>query len=334
MKKVIILSGLFSIFNTISSLKAEIPLFEVFPQLQNKFSPGIRYRRLGDWPTPVTCAKNAAEQLGIKNFYIKRDDLSGIVENGKRLPGCLREREFSWFVEPVLLDGSNEYRPTHIIQMLGFLNAAFELKKQIDEGVLPEPDLIYVPMRIAVGLFFGTRLAELKCTIIPVAQWDVKQWGGAMKPFMSAMEDIFYEFSKFLDRHNMPETLYSFEAKMFPNVKSVFQELSLDGYESLAHCADDSNLLLENTESIVLDKKWVGGTFAVLVADARRGKLQDKNVLFWNVTFKTDDLGSADGNIDSNHHDTKCCVVDGDGDHKYCLYEHDSSDDDEGFCHQ
>ncbi|MFW9951765.1 MAG: 1-aminocyclopropane-1-carboxylate deaminase/D-cysteine desulfhydrase [Candidatus Thorarchaeota archaeon] len=55
---------------------------------------------------------------------------------------------------------------------IGFINAAFELKKQIEEGVIPEPDVIFVPggsVGTAAGLIAGCMLARLKTRIYVVA---------------------------------------------------------------------------------------------------------------------------------------------------------------------
>ncbi len=55
---------------------------------------------------------------------------------------------------------------------LGHVNAALELRRQIDAGVLPEPDFVYVPMGslgTAAGLLLGMRLAGLKSRVVGVA---------------------------------------------------------------------------------------------------------------------------------------------------------------------
>ena len=54
---------------------------------------------------------------------------------------------------------------------IGFVNAALELKKQILDGQMPEPDRIYVAcagMATSVGLILGCKLAQLKTQVIPV----------------------------------------------------------------------------------------------------------------------------------------------------------------------
>ena len=55
---------------------------------------------------------------------------------------------------------------------LGFINAAFELKTQIDKGMLPEPDVIFIAGGsggTAAGLIVGCKLAGLKTKIKIIA---------------------------------------------------------------------------------------------------------------------------------------------------------------------
>ena len=50
------------------------------------------------------------------------------------------------------------------VGILGFVNAAFELKLQVEQGEIPKPEKIYVPsgsMGTAVGLALGLKLADL-----------------------------------------------------------------------------------------------------------------------------------------------------------------------------
>lgn len=55
---------------------------------------------------------------------------------------------------------------------VGHVSAALELKAQIDAGLLPEPDFIYVPMGslgTAAGLVLGLKLAGLRSRVVGVA---------------------------------------------------------------------------------------------------------------------------------------------------------------------
>ena len=82
--------------------------------------------------------------------------------------------------EDSIWEHSNKLQNSYIVSWggtcplgcLGYMNAAFELKKQITEGLLPEPDYIYIPLGstgTAAGLILGVKLAGLKSKIIPVA---------------------------------------------------------------------------------------------------------------------------------------------------------------------
>lgn len=58
---------------------------------------------------------------------------------------------------------------------LGYVNAAYELRRQINCGILPEPARIYVPVRtgsIAAGLLLGCRLAHIRSRIVVVTCGD------------------------------------------------------------------------------------------------------------------------------------------------------------------
>ena len=53
----------------------------------------------------------------------------------------------------------------------GFVNTAFELKNQINEGLIPEPRYIFCPLGskgTLAGLVLGVQLARLKSVVIGV----------------------------------------------------------------------------------------------------------------------------------------------------------------------
>jgi 1-aminocyclopropane-1-carboxylate deaminase/D-cysteine desulfhydrase-like pyridoxal-dependent ACC family enzyme len=55
--------------------------------------------------------------------------------------------------------------------VVGFVNAAYELKEQIKKGEIPEPDYIYVAsgsMGTAAGLILGLRAINSKTQVIAV----------------------------------------------------------------------------------------------------------------------------------------------------------------------
>jgi D-cysteine desulfhydrase len=69
---------------------------------------------------------------------------------------------FGYFVP---LGGSNK------VGAFGFVNAAFELKKQIDANIVPKPDVIYITISsagMAAGLIVGLKAAGLDIPVRPV----------------------------------------------------------------------------------------------------------------------------------------------------------------------
>jgi 1-aminocyclopropane-1-carboxylate deaminase/D-cysteine desulfhydrase-like pyridoxal-dependent ACC family enzyme len=60
---------------------------------------------------------------------------------------------------------------SNVAGCIGFINAALELKQQIEQGLTPEPDLIYCPVgsnSTAAGLSLGCQLAGLKSRVVGV----------------------------------------------------------------------------------------------------------------------------------------------------------------------
>jgi D-cysteine desulfhydrase len=60
---------------------------------------------------------------------------------------------------------------SNVAGCIGFVNAAFELKQQIEQGLVPEPDVIYCPVgsnSTAAGLSLGCQLAGLKTRVVGV----------------------------------------------------------------------------------------------------------------------------------------------------------------------
>ena len=60
---------------------------------------------------------------------------------------------------------------------IGYVNAGFEIKEQVANGLMPEPDKIFVPlgtMGTAVGLTIGLKAAGLNTRVVSVRVADVK----------------------------------------------------------------------------------------------------------------------------------------------------------------
>ncbi|MBI5764003.1 MAG: pyridoxal-phosphate dependent enzyme [Planctomycetes bacterium] len=221
-----------------------LPLFDAFPKLASCVS----WMSLGHWPTPVQEAKRFASEFGLRQFFIKREDLSHPHGAGNKVRGLeflladaqlrgartivtasavgshhvcktawharqlgidtvaivVPQPKAAYVARNLLLGASvgtryvpanyvtaipkvirellrrNEHkqRPYWIapggttpLSCLGHVNAAFELRRQIDAGQLPIPDYLYVAMGslgTAAGLAVGCALAGLPTQIVGV----------------------------------------------------------------------------------------------------------------------------------------------------------------------
>ena len=158
---------------------------------------------------------------------------------------------------------------------LGFVNAAFELRDQINQGVLPEPDFIYIAcgsMATTVGLMIGCKLAGLRTHIIPVVIQPV-----ILQDYTSALKKLYAETSNLLHTADpsIPELLLNNEDLV----------LALDqcgsGYAVFSEEGVAATRILKQLENIKLEGTYTGKALAALISDAE--KLKDKTVLFWNT---------------------------------------------------
>jgi len=158
----------------------------------------------------------------------------------------------------------------------GYVNAAFELRDQIQEGIISEPDVIYVAlgtMGTAVGLLLGLRAANLKTCLIAVRV----VYDNIANParFMT----IFQQTNHLLHSMDPSFPIVEISIKDFVIRNDFFGEhYALFTYEGMK--AVD---LCKKTEGMHLEGTYTGKTFAAVIHDARKGDLKNKNVMFWNT---------------------------------------------------
>lgn len=56
-------------------------IFLHYPNLKNK----LPFLEIGNFPTPVQKLNNLSKEIGVKNLYIKRDDLSSPLYGGNKI---------------------------------------------------------------------------------------------------------------------------------------------------------------------------------------------------------------------------------------------------------
>ncbi len=156
-----------------------------------------------------------------------------------------------------------------------YVNAACELAEQVSAGLLPEPDLVYVPLGSAgtsVGLAVGFAAGGLSTRVIAVrvvpeevanesTLREVVEGGvGALR----ALDETFPSFR--LDDLDL-EVRHEFFGESYAVPTPECREA--------VRLAEGAGLHLETT--------YTGKALAALGADAAAERLADKTVLFWNT---------------------------------------------------
>lgn len=158
----------------------------------------------------------------------------------------------------------------------GFVNAAFELREQVKSGDLPEPDVIYVAvgsMGSAAGLLIGLRAAGMKTRVEPVRVIDAALANG------NALSKLVDQTVSFLVRSDPKFPPVVIE----PSGLELRQDCFGERYAQYTpECLEAMKLLYE-TEGVRLDGTYSGKAMAAVVADARKGLLKDKTIVFWDT---------------------------------------------------
>lgn len=158
----------------------------------------------------------------------------------------------------------------------GLVNAVYELKEQIELGLFPEPDHIYVAagtMGTAVGLLIGICATGLRTGVTAVSVLP----GGYVN--INRLARLFRRTNTFLHRNDASFPLLDFPRRQV-QVRHEFVGL---GYAHLTPECVEAMQMIEKDESILLEGTYTGKSLAALITDARRNLLSGKTVLFWNT---------------------------------------------------
>lgn len=164
---------------------------------------------------------------------------------------------------------------------VGYVNAAFELRQQIAEGALPEPDAVYVAsgtMGTCVGLALGMLAAGLKTQVVAVrvtkAPYTSLERAQAL---FTATHTLLANHDPDFPRIDWRQASFAVRDEFYGEEYALFTPA---GMKAVSEAQEALDLQLEGT--------YTGKAFAGLLADAASGALTGKNVLFWN-TYAGDD---------------------------------------------
>jgi D-cysteine desulfhydrase len=174
--------------------------------------------------------------------------------------------------------------------IIGYVNAALELKDQISAGELPEPDLIYVPlgsMGTSVGLILGLKAAGLKTRVIPVRVIEEKM--ASPKRMMMLIRKT--------------RSLLCRLDPTFPSINLSEEDLLIrndclgEGYACFTEKAVRAANLMKRETGIILNGTYSAKAFSALLDDSDRKLLNGKTVLFWN-TYNSRNLSEITTGVD------------------------------------
>jgi 1-aminocyclopropane-1-carboxylate deaminase/D-cysteine desulfhydrase-like pyridoxal-dependent ACC family enzyme len=179
--------------------------------------------------------------------------------------------------------------------VLGYVDAALELRAQVDAGLCPAPDMVYLPLgtgSTAAGLLLGLALAGLHPRVMAVRV--------APFPFASTATVLGLAHAAWLllwragartgggrspSGRGLPRPQ--------PGQLSVVGGFLGPGYGHLTPAADEA-VAVAAVRGLSLEPVYTGKTLAGLLDHARSGRLAGKRVLFLN-THSSADLSALRG---------------------------------------
>ena len=171
---------------------------------------------------------------------------------------------------------------------IGYVNAAFELKKQIEQKIVPEPDDIYVAVGsggTVAGLILGVRAAGIKSKIHAIAVDD--------DPFQTIVGNLVQQTTKLL--HDIDNTFPLFT--WTPADFIITTDFVGVGYGAITPEACEAIKIAKQYERIMFEGTYTAKAFAGFLHDLSNGLLKNRTVLFWN-TFSIGNFDELTKSVD------------------------------------
>jgi len=213
------------------------------------------------------------------NLHLGKTDVSTFI---KALFFWIFHRKYEF----ILPGGTPLFGRGTPLGMVGFIEAILELKIQIKEGQLPEPDVIFLASSTtgtAAGLVAGCKLLGLKSKIHAVAVYN---------DFLANASNLARNANKAL------KYLYK-RNKNFPKIRVTTDDFELlEGYLGSGYGvktikgqnAVDTIFDLEGkVKGFNLETTYTGKAMAGMLDFLKRAENENKTVLFWN-TYNSIDL--------------------------------------------
>lgn len=176
---------------------------------------------------------------------------------------------------------------------IGYVNAAFELKDQIDQGIMPEPATIFCPLSSGgslAGLALGGQLTGLNSRVI-----GVRVMPSHLGPFQACTVNTVAK--------QIRQT-YTYLKKKFRDLPEIsirqpeiLQDYCGNGYGSPSRAGNKAYRLMQEKEGITLDSTYTAKTFAAVMDYCRNHQMDGRPVLYWH-TYNSVDLSAQAKAVD------------------------------------
>ncbi len=172
---------------------------------------------------------------------------------------------------------------------LGFVNAAFELKQQVEAGIMPEPDKIFCAAGssgTAAGLALGCQLAGLKTKVV-AAQVSMEMFASTKKVVSLARQTL-----QLMQHHDVS----------IPTVDISNAFVAPDYYGGTYGWPTKRGIsavsLVKEAENLQLETTYTGKAFACLLDYlVKDPSCKNETLLFWN-TFNSRDFSAVVKSVD------------------------------------
>lgn len=175
---------------------------------------------------------------------------------------------------------------------IGYVNAAFELKDQIDQGMLPEPAVIFCPLSSGgtlAGIALGVQLTGLNTRLI-----GVRVMPSHLGPFQACtphtVEKQIQHIYAYLKKRcrDLPEISI--------RVPVILEDYLGSGYGTPTRAGSKAYHLMQEKEGIRLDPTYTAKTFAAVLDYCRNHQVDSGPVLYWH-TYNSVDLSDQAGEV-------------------------------------
>ena len=225
------------------------------------------------YPTSHT-ARNLKLDIifGANVNYFKTDEDDILMQYAQEL--CKKNNYYY-----VPMGGSNE------LGAVGFINAMFELRNQINQKIIKEPDVLYVTLGssgMAAGIIIGA-----KCKIIPVRiSYTPEFKTNLVLNLIKQTEKVLHDLDSKFNYIEIPKDVKTIAQQMEYLQKEynafITHDMAGEDYALTTKSAAEAIDIFEKELHFKLEGTYTGKAASALVRDARNGLHKNNVVLFWN----------------------------------------------------